>query len=416
MAVFAYTALDRQGRQTSGTIPADSRAAAMDQVLAQGLSPITLEEKASGNGHAAAGGAMRGLLGLHRSAPPTRVPQSAVEAFTRELANLLSAGLPLSRALHLLAREASHPAARNVWSRVHDDVVSGTSLADALGKWPRAFSAVYVAMVRAGEAGGFLHVVLQQIADFRAREQELKGKVKAAMVYPAVLGCLAIVVLVFLLTFFIPRFSGIFQEFGGQLPWLTQLIIALSGWMTRYGPIIGIAVGMGLVGLRRAMTTDSGRRFLERAVLHTPLAGTVAARFALVRFCRMLGTLVGAGVPLVSSLRVAREALGNQTLADTVNHAIEQVQRGQALSRSLAGNPLLFPASVIEMIAVAEETGRLDKELVRLAGAYELDLDRHLRMLVALVEPAMLFIMAGLIGTVVVGMLLPVFTLQDLIK
>jgi type II secretory pathway component PulF len=359
---------------------------------------------------------MRLLPGLRRTSASTRVPQSAVESFTRELANLLSAGLPLSRALHLLGREASHPAARNVWSRVHDDVVSGTSLADALAKWPKAFSSVYVAMVRAGEAGGFLHVVLQQIADFRAREQELKGKVKAAMVYPAVLGCLAVVVLVFLLTFFIPRFSGIFQEFGGQLPWLTQLIIALSHWMTRYGPIIAVVAGMGIVGLRRAMTTDSGRRLLERAVLHTPLAGTVAARFALVRFCRMLGTLVGAGVPLVSSLRVAREALGNQTLADTVNHAIEQVQRGQALSRSLAGNPLLFPASVIEMIAVAEETGRLDKELVRLAGAYELDLDRHLRMLVALVEPAMLFIMAGLIGTVVVGMLLPVFTLQDLIK
>ncbi|HWP39861.1 MAG TPA: type II secretion system F family protein, partial [Tepidisphaeraceae bacterium] len=221
MAVFAYTALDRQGRQTSGTIPADSRAAAMDQVLSLGLSPISLEEKPSGNGHAPAGGTMRLLPGLRRASASTRVPQSAVESFTRELANLLSAGLPLSRALHLLGREASHPAARNVWSRVHDDVVSGTSLADALAKWPKAFSSVYVAMVRAGEAGGFLHVVLQQIADFRAREQELKGKVKAAMVYPAVLGCLAIVVLVFLLTFFIPRFSGIFQEFGGQLPWLT---------------------------------------------------------------------------------------------------------------------------------------------------------------------------------------------------
>jgi type II secretory pathway component PulF len=155
---------------------------------------------------------------------------------------------------------------------------------------------------------------------------------------------------------------------------------------------------------------------IERFMLKTPVLGTVAARFALVRFCRMLGTLVGAGVPLVTSLRVAREAIGNQTLADTVTHAIEEVQRGSALSKSLAGNALLFPASVIEMISVAEETGRLDQELVRLSVSYEGDLDRNLRMLVALAEPLLLMVMAAIVGTIVVGMLLPVFTLQDLIK
>lgn len=405
MAVFTYVALDRSGKQTTGTIPADTRAAAMDEVLGRGLSPVVLEEQRNG--------AARPVLSF-RSAS-SRVPQSAVESFTRELANLLAAGLPLSRALHLLRREASHPGARSVWSKIHDDVVGGTSLADALAKFPKAFSSVYVAMVRAGEAGGFLHVVLQQIADFRTREQELKGKVKAAMIYPIVLGVLACAVLVFLLTFFIPRFSGIFAEFGANLPWLTQVIVAASQLLMKYGVFLGGALAVGLVALRRASTTESGKRMLEQAVLKTPMVGTVAARFALVRFCRMLGTLSGAGVPLVASLRTAKEALGNQVLADTVGSAIDQVQRGTPLSKSLSGNTLLFPASVIEMIAVAEETGRLDKELVRLSGAYEADLDRNLRMLVALAEPALLFLMAGLIGTVVVGMLLPVFTLQDLI-
>src|SRR5688572_6836735 len=207
MAVFTYEALDRAGRRTSGSIPADNRAAAMDQVVGLGLSPVAIEVQRA----AAAAG--------HADAPrseSTKVPHSAVESFTRELANLLAAGLPLSRALHLLRREASNPGARNVWSKIHDDVVGGTSLADALAKWPKVFSTVYVARVRAGEAGGFLHVVLQQIADFRTREQELKGKVKAAMVYPCVLAVLAAAVLVFLLTFFIPRFSGIFAEFGGN--------------------------------------------------------------------------------------------------------------------------------------------------------------------------------------------------------
>lgn len=402
MATFAYVALDRSGRQTTGTIPADSKVAAMDQVVSQGLSPISIVEKA-------------GVAATERRSTSTRVPMHAVESFTRELANLLAAGLPLSRALHLLRREASHPGAKNVWSKVHDDVVGGTSLADALAKFPKVFSTVYVAMVRAGEAGGFLHVVLQQIADFRTREQELKGKVKAALVYPCVLAVLAVGVLIFLLTFFIPRFKGIFAQFGSNLPWLTQVIVTLSNWIKQYGVIIGVLVAVLLFVLQRAASSQGGKRAMERAMLKTPLLGKVAARFGLVRFARMLGTLVGAGVPLVSALRVAREALGNQTLADAVSHAIDEVQRGAALSKSLAGNTLLFPASVIEMIAVAEETGRLDKELVRLSAAYELELDRNLRMLVALAEPLLLFAMAGLIGTVVVGMLLPVFTLQDLI-
>src|SRR5213596_382641 len=169
MAVFTYTALDRMGKRLSGTIPAESRASAMDLVANRGLAPIAVDEQREGAAGAAA-----------KRSTSTRVPRSAVEAFTRELANLLAAGLPLSRALHLLRREASNPAAKNVWSRVHDDVVGGTSLAESLAKWPKAFSSVYIAMVRAGEAGGFLHVVLQQIADFRTREQELKGKIKDA--------------------------------------------------------------------------------------------------------------------------------------------------------------------------------------------------------------------------------------------
>jgi type II secretory pathway component PulF len=409
MAVFAYTALDATGRTMSGTVPADNKASAIDHVIGQGLSPVTVEENKNGK-------AAPTLADGSTRPPPSRVPQSALESFTRELANLLAAGLPLSRALHLLRREVSHPGAKYVWSRVHDDVVGGKPLAEAMAAWPKVFSSVYVAMVRAGEAGGFLHVVLQQIADFRTRDQELKGKVKAAMVYPVVLGCLATAVLIFLLTFFIPRFTPLFAQFGGNLPFLTQIIVGASHWLTQYGIFIAIAAVAIAISIRRAVTSESGKRFVERSMLRAPVVGKLAARFALVRFARMLGTLVGSGVPLVASLRVAKEAIGNQTLADSISRSIDEVQRGVALSRSLAGDTLLFPASVIEMIAIAEETGRLDKELVRLAGSYEGELDRGLRMLVALAEPALLFIMAGLIGTVVVGMLLPVFNLQDLIK
>jgi type II secretory pathway component PulF len=177
--------------------------------------------------------------------------------------------------------------------------------------------------------------------------------------------------------------------------------------------VLLVAIGMG-IWIFRALQTNSGRRTFERLVLKTPALGSVVAFFAMVRFCRMLGTLLGAGVPLVASLKVAKEAIGNQTLSDTVAHGIDEVTKGESLARALGEADKLFPSSVVEMIAIAEETGRLDKELVRLSIAYESELDRQLRMLVALAEPLMLFVMAGLIGTIVVGMLLPIFNIGDL--
>lgn len=430
MAVFAYTALDRAGKEQRGTVTSDTRGAAMDQIAGRGLQAVSVEQRtATATKKTATEDRITGIKGIGGTEKPAtadrmrgiggtagRVSQRAVEGFTRQLANLLTAGVPLSRALSILCREASQPTAQRQWTAIHDDVVGGMPLAEALARWPRSFPPVYVAMVRAGETGGFLEVVLGQIADFRAREADLKGKVTAALIYPAVLATLATGVLIFLLTYFIPRFSGIFAEFGGALPKLTRAIVAVSEFMIARGLILAVAAALIVLAVQRLLASDAGRRHVERLVLQAPALGRVVAHFALVRFCRMLGTLLGAGVPLVAALRTAREAIGNQTLADTVTQAVEDVQRGASLARSLAASPRLFPASVVEMVAVGEETGQLDKELVRLAAAYESELDRQLRMLVALLEPALLFIMAAVVGTVVIGMLLPVFTLQDLIR
>lgn len=408
MATFAYTAIDRTGRRTTGVIPAESRAAAMDAVASQGLSPISIAESN------AKGTPMGGFS--FRPGGGTKVPAKQVENFTRELANLLAAGLSLSRALALLKREVSNAAAKNAWTKIHDSVVGGESLAESLAKFPQAFSSVYIAMVRAGETGGFLHVVLQQISDFRQREQDLKSKVKAAMIYPIALASVAGGVLVFLLTYFIPKFSAIFEQFGSGLPALTQVVVAISSFLISYGIFIAIGLGAGVYFFKKWAATLAGRRQVERMILKTPALGIVVARFALVRFSRMLGTLVGSGVPLVAALKVAKEAIGNQTLSDAVSSAIDQVQRGTPLSKALSTNTQLFPPSVIETIAVAEETGRVDKELLRLSVSYEGDLDRNLSTFVALAEPLLLVIMAAIIGTVVVAMLLPVFTLQDMIN
>jgi type II secretory pathway component PulF len=409
MSVFAYTALHKDGRRATGTLNSDSRAGAMAEIARQGMTPVRIEEAKD------SAAAAKKVQAATAAAHPVKVSPRQIEAFTRELANLLAGSVPLARALSLLRREASNSGARELWSAIHDDVVGGTALADALAKWPQNFSSVYVAMVRAGEAGGFLEVVLSQIADFRSREADLKGRVKGAMIYPIILACLAVAVLIFLMEFFIPRFSQIFEQFGGNLPLLTQFIIGASHVVQHYGLVVAGVAFMIFILVKRSLATESGRRMMEVGILSTPMLGRVISHFALVRFARMLGTLLGAGVPLMASLRVAREAIGNQTLADTVLRAIEQVQQGSPLSKSLAASPLLFPPSVVEMVAIAEETGRLDKELLRIATAYEADLDRQLRLLVGVAEPVMLFLMAGMIGTIVVGMLLPVFNLQELI-
>jgi len=403
MATYAYKALDARGRAVSDTLTAADRGGAIEQLCGRNLSPISVERQEEGQ----AGGVFARI---------GRVSKSEVEAFTRQLANLLAAGVPLSRALHILSREASRPAAKKLWAVVHDQVAGGMALADALGQHPRAFSPVHVAMVRAGETGGFLDLVLEQIATFRAREQDLKGKVTSALIYPCVLAVLGAGILTFLLTYFIPRFSQMFAEFGGSLPALTKAIVAVSQLLVKYWLVVILAIALVVFAMQRALAHEESRRSLERFLLRMPLLGTAVARFALVRFCRMLGTLVGAGVPLVTALHVAREAIGNQVLADTVSDAIGDVQRGTSLARSLESCRLLFPRSVVEMISVAEESGRLDQELTRLAGAYEQDLDRRLKMMVALAEPALLFVMAVLVGTVVIGMLLPIFNLQELIR
>jgi type II secretory pathway component PulF len=405
MPTYSYTALDNTGTETSDTIVLASRESVIDKLVADGLIPVLVEEKKESE---ASTRKMFSRAG--------RVSKVDVEAFTLELANLLSAGVPLSRSLGILSREASKPAARAQWNAIRDSVADGKSLADAFSGFPKSFPPVYVAMVRAGETGGFIDLVLTQIASFQSREKKLIGKVKAATVYPAILAVMGVLILFFLMTFFIPRFSSIFQEFGESLPALTRYIVTTSHIVGNYWLILLAIVVLAIIGFRRAMQRTEGRRVVERMLLRLPMLGTILARFALVRFCRMLGTLVGAGVPLVTSLKVANEAIGNQTLSDALDETVKKVRNGASLSSGMAGCPQLFPPSVIEMVAVAEVSGRLDDELMRLSIAYEEELDRRLSMLVAQAEPALLFIMAILVGIVIMGMLLPVFNLQELIR
>jgi type II secretory pathway component PulF len=418
MPVFQYRALQADGKSAEGQLEAGGRQEAFRQMEERGLRPISLAEKS-----AAAGAAKNGSNGSNGASglgsfkfQSRRITPRMLETFTRLLSSLLAAGVPLSRALVILCKESSNPTAAAKWKAIYDSVVDGVSLADSMATMPDTFPRVYVAMVSAGETGGFLDLVLSQIADFQAREKDLKSKVTAALLYPAILLVLAIGVMIVLMTFFIPRFQTMFAGFGGELPLLTRMIVNTSYWIRHYGLFIGL--GLVVVGflVRNWITSERGRRAWEGFILRVPVLGPLLSQFAMARFCRMLGTLLNAGVPLVQALNVARRSIGNQILVDAVSNSIERVKEGAQLGDSLSDCKSLFPSSVLEMISVGEESGKLDQELVRIAVVTEGDLDRNLKTAVAFLEPLMLFVIAAFIGTIFIGMIYPIFAMQDYIK
>jgi type II secretory pathway component PulF len=419
MPTFQYRALQTDGRISEGNLDAGSRPDALKQLEQRGLRPVRVVEggaKGAKGKPSASGKPQSQDKSAGFSLRPDRVTSADLENFTRLLSSLLAAGVPLSRALVILQKEASTPAAASKWKEIHGLVVDGMSLANAMARSPETFPKVYVAMVEAGEAGGFLDVVLAQIADFQTREKDLRSKVSTAMIYPCVLLVLALVVLTVLLVFFIPKFQKVFSTVHGSLPLITQIIIGASNILRSYGLLVfGGFVLAGFL-LRTWFISADGRRVWEGLTLKAPIVGPLSARFAMARFCRMLGTLIGADVPLVQALNVSRRSIGNQILVDAVSKSIDQVQQGGRLGQSLAECRTLFSGSVMEMISVAEESGRLDIELIRIANVTESELDRNLKAAVALAEPLMLFLIAGFIGFIFIGMLLPIFSLQDHIK
>ncbi|NBR86417.1 MAG: type II secretion system F family protein [Proteobacteria bacterium] len=451
MSTFQYRALQANGSVAEGVLEANGRGDAFKQMESRGLRPISLTERNGGVANtrtttaaakpiapketkpalkpaAKSPGRDEAAKVAKPATPPAPAPATSLgfssnkitprmlENFTRLLSSLLAAGVPLSRALVILQREAASPAAQAKWKEIHDLVVDGMTLADAMAKSPDVFPRVYVAMVEAGETGGFLDVVLKQIADFQASEKEMKGKVMTAMLYPAILLVLAIGVLIFLLVFFIPRFQLVFAGFGAKLPLLTQVIIAASDVLRSYGLFLLLGTLLGGYMARNWVISPTGRRSWEGFILRVPTIGSLVAEFAMSRFCRMLGTLLGAGVPLIACLNVARRSIGNQILVDAVTHSIERVKEGKALGPSLGDCRVLFSGSTLEMISVAEESGKLDAELIRIADVTEGDLDRQLKTAVAMAEPLMLFVIAAFIGTIFIGMVIPIFTLQEHIK
>lgn len=423
MAVFEYKALNGNGASTTGRVDAGGRKDAMRMIEALGLTPVKITETGATSGSApvvsqpsSSAPALKLPANFKLNFQSNKISFTQLEDFTRSLSSLLTAGVPLSRALTILYKECSSPFAASKWKELHDFVIDGMPLAKAMERSPEVFPRVFTAMVEAGEAGGFLDVVLAQIADFQAREKELRAKVFSAMMYPAVLLTLATGVIIFLMVFFIPRFEKLFAGFDAALPLITQVIVGISNVIRHYGILVAGGIGVLIWFARSWLRSEESRRLWETSVLRLPIIGPLASQLAMARFTRMLGTLMSAGVPLIAGLDVARRSLGYKTLIELVSDSIDRIKKGESLAGGLSNCRSIFPGSTLEMLSVAQESGRLDQELVRLALVTETTIDRQLKTAISLTEPIMLFVIAGLIGVIFIGMVLPIFTIQDHIK
>jgi general secretion pathway protein F len=338
-----------------------------------------------------------------------RVKARDLATFYSQLSDLLRSGVPLLRSLELLQRQSRNKVLKVVLQEVRDDVADGTRLAEALRQHTNVFSELAVSMVRAGEEGSFLEDVLRRIADFTEHQEDLKGRVVGAAVYPMFLVVVGGIVLTFMMVWFVPKFEPIFQrlEARGELPWATTAVVAISDTITNYGLVVAGVIAAGAFFAAQYFNTDEGRLALDRGKLSMPGAGKIYRSLAIARFCRILGTLLNNGVPILNSLRISKDATGNKVLSNAINAASDFISAGKSLAEPLRASGE-FPEEAVEIIAVAEEANNLEKVLVDIAESMERRTYRYLELFVRLLEPAMLLVMAMLVLFVMLGLLLPV--------
>lgn len=335
----------------------------------------------------------------------------------RQLSDLLRSGVPLLRSLELLERQSGEPTLAAALVDVRKAVADGEGLAESMGKHPLVFAELAVSMVRAGQEGGFLEDVLSRIADYTEQEEELKGKVLGAMAYPIFLFVIGVTVITVLIVFFVPKFEQIFGRLRakGQLPALTIGLLETSRFLQTYGLALLALAAVALAILRHAIRTPAGREKLDLYKLKAPALGAVLKNLAIVRFSRVLGTLLANGIPILAALRIAKDSTGNIILARTISRAADNVTTGESLTAPLRASGV-FPTDVVEMVSIAEESNTLEKVLLDIADSLEKRTTRQLELVVRLLEPMMLLVMAAVTLVVVAALLLPIMRMSSALK
>jgi general secretion pathway protein F len=407
MPQFAYKAKKDDGSVVTGTLQAESERSALDSLGRMGVFPMEIESRAEDKPGARAADGPRQT---HRKVKP-----ADVALFTRQLADLMKAGVPLNRALHTLAAQTTNLTLSQIIQEIEKQVSDGAQLHEALGRFPKIFSGLYLSMVRAGETGGFLEDVLHRLAIFIEKDQDLRSRISSAMAYPILLIVIGTAAITFLMVFFIPRFSEIFKRMGDSLPLPTQIVMAISYFLRDYWMFASMGVVALMFAWTRLLASGRGRRMVDRLKIRIPLFGEIVKKNAVSRFTRTLGTLLKSGVSILNALEISKAAMANAVLMEDIDEASAGVKQGKGLAEILRGSRY-FPAMVIDMIAVGEEGGNLDEVLINVAESYDLQVERAVRVFVALFEPALLLVMATLVGFIVIAMLLPVFTLSSMVK
>jgi general secretion pathway protein F/type IV pilus assembly protein PilC len=398
VATYQYTAKTASGEEVGGLMQADSEAAVVRALDEKRLFPVRVAERVTA--------AQSGLGG--------RVRARDVGILYAQLADLLGADVPALRALDILARVTVNKRLAALIGRVRDDVAAGKSLADSMAVYPAVFTPLHVAMVRAGERAGFLEDVLSNMAQFIERQEELQAKVIGALVYPSVVVSVALTVILGVLLFMVPQFKSMFETLK-TIPWPTALLFATSDLVLALWPLVLLVVVVGLIGSWGFLTSDQGRRMWDRWRLRMPLVGKAARLIAITRFCRILGTLLKNGVPVLQALAIAKDATGSAVLAESIAQAAENVRAGQTLAEPLKASGL-FPLEILEMIAVAEESNQLEKTLLGIADTVERRTNRQVDLAVRLIEPLVLILIAGGIGFFGVALVYPIFSMAGALK
>jgi len=383
------------GQEVKGLLTAGTETEVVSTLSSRELFPLRIELAES----ARADDRLRGR----------RVKARDLATFYAQLSDLLRSGVPLLRSLELLQRQSRNKVLKVVLQEVRDEVADGTRLAEALRQHPNVFSELAISMVRAGEEGSFLEDVLRRIADFTEHQEDLKGRVVGAAVYPMFLMIVGGLVLTFMMIWFVPKFEPIFQrlETRGELPWATTAVVGISDTLSNYGLVVVGVIAAAAFFAAQYFATDEGRMTLDRGKLTVPGAGKIYRSLAIARFCRILGTLLSNGVPILNSLRISKDATGNKVLSGAINEASDFISAGKTLAEPLRASGE-FPEEAVEIIAVAEEANNLEKVLVDIAESMERRTYRYLELFVRLLEPAMLLVMALLVLFVMLGLLLPV--------
>jgi type II secretion system protein F len=400
---FSYKAKDPTGQTVNGTLEAESSTVAVSRLQQMGFFPLNVQDA-----KAAAAEAGKSAIGGNRA---KKVKINDMATFNRQLADLLSSGIPLVKALSVIQNQTTNPTLVEVIVQITQDVSGGDSLAGAMSKHPKIFSKLYVAMVRSGEAGGLLDQVLQRLADFAESEAETRSKIKSALAYPVVMVLAGTGAVITLMTVVMPKILKIYSDLNQTLPTTTQMLIWLSDSMRSYWYFfVGGLIAL-VIGARRTLATTEGKRAFDAFVVKIPVLGPMIVKKEIANFARTLGSLLHNGVSILAALEITIEVLTNRTVQDEVATIPVNVTQGEGIAAPLRKSKV-FPPVVVNMMAIGEETGRLDDVLMKIARSYDTEVDRAMKTLTSLLEPMVILVMGMIVGFIVISMLLPIFSID----